>query len=285
MLSSTVCNKSRPWYKLSEYFNHAVGKCHKASATETCRDPAQLHLVRASQQSVAGVQNCRARLTPRLIDAKPQEWEADRHTDRHTYMHTHRQAAGNNRCNIIIAAGWVKCAEETRREIKAVTYLKDTKKCAVTPVQTFGGSCLEQHAEMSVIQTVQSVVALSERPLSKLRKQQMIRYRYKNSQPDFHSTLMWKVAVKLVDNEGKCFKKKRRETVQGPCASAPLWFCAPDQSGLRSRASRRHQVLIYITAPAVSNHSSEQGVWLNIPAGAPSNQSLLWAGPVTLTTL
>lgn len=92
---------------------------------------ATLHRIYAS---VAGVQSCRARLTPRLIDAEPQ-WKADRHTERQTVRQADRQTAVNILCNISIAAYYGgKCAERKRVERPrecVSTYLKHTKKCVL----------------------------------------------------------------------------------------------------------------------------------------------------------
>lgn len=82
---------------------------------------ATLHLTCASHQPVASGQSGRARLTPRLTDAKPQ---SERQTDTHTRTdgQTDRQTAGNIRRNIITAAYCgVKCAwGGTRGEFEGV---------------------------------------------------------------------------------------------------------------------------------------------------------------------
>lgn len=93
------------------------------------RPGAQRYTSCASQQSVASVQSCRARLTPRLLDAKPQG-ESEREKSRQTHRHTHRQTAGNIRCNIIIAACYgAVCAERKRaKDLKEFQYLPKIRR-------------------------------------------------------------------------------------------------------------------------------------------------------------
>ncbi len=98
---------------LSGYLSYAVGKCDDVSATQTCRDPGRNVTPLMRFPAVRGQRpELRARLTPRLTDAKPQ---------RERSRQTHKQTAGNICCNIVIAAykSGVR-EEETRGGFKGV---------------------------------------------------------------------------------------------------------------------------------------------------------------------
>lgn len=83
MLNSTVCSNSRPWCTLSEYFKHAVRKCHNVFATQTYRDPRRNVTPHMHYPTVRGW--CPELPCPPHTETyrrQATEWKADRHTDR-----------------------------------------------------------------------------------------------------------------------------------------------------------------------------------------------------------
>ncbi len=132
MLSSTVCSGDDDVHcrniSATQSVNATMDPPHKRAETRG----ATLHLIRASQQSVAGVQSRRARHTPRLVDAKPQsERQTDTHTDRQTDSSKYPLQYYYSRLLWSEVRGG-----ETREGFKR-TYLRDTEKCALTAAQTF----------------------------------------------------------------------------------------------------------------------------------------------------
>ena len=197
----------------------------------------------------------------------------------------------------------------TRGRFKGVclTYLKYAEKFALTGVQTlrrsvcgtsedvFSPRKTKQNSNVRwIIQTElwSGCCAQSELPLVKTQKTTNSSEFKQQFEGLFLLALSGWRAVKTkrqwAEEGDLCSGKPSRVRALRPCSECecePWPRCSSLSPGSTAGAGRRHQVLIYITAPAVSNHSCEQGVWLNIPARASSNQSPTWAGAVSLSTL